>query len=193
LALPYLQSPVALEPRIIGNAATGTLEVPLLGYLTVQESDTIADLVAADESVFTAGAKIASQIAAEAEISLSEAFKIVEDSVAGRVMEPDADAIRLAHAARIETVAQLYSSIGRRNTTAAATAIIRHRLFQPTWGIADTQALPNALREALYQIVADEQQSEREPIKPPSEAELKKPPLVNGKRSKPIGNPSSLI
>ena len=183
---------MALEPRIIGNAATGTLEVPLFGYLTVQESDTIADLVSADESAFTAGARIASQIAVETEISIAEAFKIVEDAVAGRMMEPEADAIRLTHAGRIETVAQLYASIGRRNTTAAATAIIRHRLHQPSWGIADTQALPNALREALYLLVADEQQSEREPVKPPSEAELKKPLPVSGKRSKPTGSKSSL-
>ena len=193
MSLPYLQMPVALEPRIIGNAATGTLEVPLLGYLTVQESDTIADLVSADESAFTVGARIASQISVEAEISIAEAFKIVEDAVAGRTMEPEADGIRLAHAARIEKVAQLYASIGRRNTTAAATAIIRHRLQQPEWGIADTQALPNALREALYLLVADEQRSEREPVKPPTEAELKKLPPVSGRRSKPTGKESSLI
>lgn len=187
---------MGLEPRRIGTPATGILDIPILGFLTVQEEDTITELTSEDDSVFVTAAKIAEQIAlAESTedhpVSIAETFAIVEASVSRQPLEPDAEAIRLRHAAQIERVAQLVASVGARRSTATATAIIRHRLNQPSWTVQQTRELPALLRQELSAIADAEQNPHREAVQPPSEEDLKKLPPVSGKRSKQTGAGSS--
>lgn len=190
--LPYVKPPKACPPRRIGNDASGILEVPVLGGLTVQEADAIADLLTDEVSPFVAEAEAAAAMAAVEECSIAEAYQVVRDGMAGEPLgDPLAEAMRLRHAGRINAVASLYQATGRRNMTAAATAIIRHRLGRPEWAMAETLKLPRLLREGLWQLVRDEQDAEALPAEPVTEDDLKKPPAVDGSPSEPTGPASS--
>jgi len=175
----------------VGTLDSGTLEIPILGGLTVDESDTISMLLAQDQSAFVRGAKLADAIATEEGIELAEAFAIIEQAITGATLEPNAEAIRLKHAERIEQVVQVYQSAGARNMTASVTAIIRHRLERPQWTLEQTGKLPRVLRESIWQLIQDEQAAENLPDNRPTDEELKKPPPASGKGRKPTGAQSS--
>ena len=191
-SLPYIKPPKTFPPRRIGNNASGILEVPVLGGLTVQESDTMADLLANSTSPRVAEAEAAVAMAASEDCTPMEAHKVVQDGLSGLpIDDPLAEAMRLRHAERIDAVASVYQAAGRRNMTAAATAIIRHRLGLPEWTMAETLKLPRLLREGLWQLVTDEQDAEALPVEPVTEDDLKKPPVGDGRPSEPTGGPSS--
>jgi hypothetical protein len=190
--LPYIQPPQTFPPRRIGNKASGILEVPILGGLTVEEADTMAELLAGEASPFVAEAEAAEAMAAAEECSIMEAYQVVRDGMAGEPLtDPPAEAMRLRHAGRIDAVASLYQAAGRRNMRAAATAIIRHRLNRPEWTMAETLKLPRLLREGIWQLVRDEQDAESLPVEPVTEDDLKKPPADDGDPSEPTGPQSS--
>lgn len=188
--LPFIQPPKERELKRVGNEATGILEVPVLGGLTVGESATISELLAMEQSSFIAGAKVADAIAKEENISINEAFSLIESAIAGRTLEPDANEIRLRHATRIEQVAGIYSKAGQRSLEATVTAMIRHRLNLPDWSLDDTKGLPRALFNELWKLAQAEQDAENQPPTPHSEEELKKPLPETGSPPKPIGRKS---
>lgn len=181
--LPFITPPAPRTTRQIGNAQVGVLEVEVRGGLTVGESATISELLAKEQSSFVRGAQIADAIAKEENISLTEAFQVIESAIAGRPLEADADAIRLRHAERIAEVARVYSKAGQVNMTATVTALVRSRCNLPSWSLSDTEAMDKPLFDGLWQLAQDEQGAEDLPSSPPSEDELKKqPPAV------PAGN-----
>ena len=137
--LPWVTAPRQHQPRRVGTLDSGVLEIPILGGLTVDEADTISELLADEQSAFVKGAQIADAIAAEEGITLAEAFAIIEQAVSGAKLEDAAEAIRLKHAERIESVVRCYTSSGSRTMNATITAIIRHRLNQPAWSLEQTQ------------------------------------------------------
>ena len=185
--LPFLKPPAPTTKRRIGNEQCGILEVEVRGGLTVGESATISELLANEQSSFVRGAQIADAIAKEESISLSEAFSIIEDAIAGRNLEPAADAIRVKHAERIEEVARVYAKAGQRNLEATVTALIRSRCALPEWSIDETRGLDKVLFDGFWQLAQDEQAAEDLPSAPPTEEELGKPPQEPGKSRKRTG------
>ena len=190
MMLPFIQPPKTRELRRVGNDSTGILEIPVMGGLTVGESAAISELLAMEQSSFVAGAKIADAIAKEESISLTESFKLIEDAIAGRDLEPEADAIRLRHAARIEQVAAVYAKAGQRSLEATVTAIIQQRLNLPDWSLKDTKSLPRQLFNELWQLAQEEKDAENQPATPHSEDEIKKPLPEDGAPQKPTGKKS---
>ncbi len=191
MSLPFLQAPAKASKRVVGNEASGTLEVPVLGGLTVAESATIQDLLAKDQSSFVKGAQAADAIAKAEGITLTEAFELIEASVAGRELEPAAEAMKLKHAAKIEEVGQVFRSAGQRTQQATVTALIRHRLNLPDWGLADTQGLHRTLFNELYRLAEEETITEDLPSKPRTEEELGKPQAGGGSPKRGTGKRSS--
>lgn len=173
--LTFVTAPAQTKTRRLGTLATGIIEMPELGGLTVDEADTIQELLAMEQSSFVKGAQIADAIAKQEKISISEAFNIIESAISGRQLEQAADEIRCRHAARIEEVARVYTAAGTRNMRATVTALIRHRQNLPDWSMADTGTLPKALRDAIWQLAQDEQAAEDMPSTPPTEDDLGKP------------------
>jgi hypothetical protein len=190
--LPYIKPPQTFPPRRIGNDASGILEVPVLGGLTVEESDTMARLQADDVSPFVIEVETAAAMAAAEECSIMEAYKVVKDGTAGLPLDnPLAEAMRLRHARQIDEVAKVFNAAGSRTMTAGVTAIIRHRLGRPDWTVAETLKLPRQLRKSLWQLVTDEQDAEALPVEPVTEEDLKKPPVGDGSPSEQTGEPFS--
>ena len=189
--LPFLQPPAPTTKRRIGNEHCGILEVEVRGGLTVGEAATISELLADEQSSFVRGAQIADAIAKEEGITLSEAFAICEGAIAGRTLEPAADAIRLKHAAVIDDLARVFAQTGQRNMEASVTAMIRYRLGQANWSMDDTRQMDRVLFQGLWQLVLDEQEAENLPVSPVTDEELGKQPLETGKPRKRTGAPSS--
>lgn len=191
MSLPFLQAPANTSKRVVGNEASGTLEVPVLGGLTVAESATIQELLAKDQSTFVKAAQIADAIAKAEGVTLVEAFELVEAAVAGRELEPEAMAMKLRHAARMEEMGQVLRSAGERTRQATVTALIRHRLGMDEWGMGDTQGLHRRLFDELYRLAEDETVTEDLPSKPRTEEELGKPQAGGGSPRRGTGKRSS--
>ncbi len=173
--LPFITPPVAPTTRRVGNSRSGVLELEVRGGLTVGESATIAELLAGEQSSFVRGAQIADAIAKEENLSLTEAFQIIESAIGGRALEPDADVIRLRHAERIDEVARVFALAGRRDREATVTALIRSRCDQPNWSLSDTLSLDQTLFDDIWALAREEQDAENMPSSPPTEEDLKKP------------------
>jgi hypothetical protein len=173
--LPFITPPAAPTTRRVGNERCGVLELEVRGGLTVGESATIAELLAGEQSSFVRGAQIADAIAKEESLSLTEAFQIIESAIGGRPLEPEADAIRLRHAERIDEVGRVFALAGRRDREATVTALIRSRCNLPNWSLKDTQDLHQDLFDGLWELARQEQDAEDMPSAPASEDELKKP------------------
>ena len=173
--LPFIQPPAATSTRRIGNAKCGIVEVEVRGGLTVGESATISELLATETSSFVRGAQIADAIAKEESISLTEAFQIIESAISGRALEPEAEAIRIRHAMRIEEVARVYAAAGQRNLEATVTALVRSRCAGcETYGLEDVRKMDKALFDGFWALAQDEQAAEDLPARPPTEEELGK-------------------
>lgn len=190
-ALPFVVSPAERIKRRIGNDASGVLELELRGGLTVAESATISELLADEPSTFVRAAQIADSIAAAEEISLLEAFSIVEKAAYGQDLEEGANRIRLKHAKAIEEVVHLFAASGQRNMEASVTAVIRSRLQMPDWSMEDTKGMDRVLFNGIWKLIVDEQEAEQLEMSKPSEEELGKPLRGNGNRRKRGGTKSS--
>lgn len=190
-SLPFVQAPK--EPAILrlGTAASGILEMPVLGGLTVGESAVISELLASEQSAFVKGAQMADAIAKSEDISISEAFSIIESAISGKALEPEADSIRTRHAEQIEQVARVYASAGQRNMEATVTALIQCRCSLPDWTVHDTRKMHRALFNAIWALAQQEQDAEAMPAEPPTEDELGKPLPADGAGLKPTGRKSS--
>lgn len=189
--LPFLTPPAAQQKRKCGNAASGVLEMPVLGGLTVGESAVINELLASEQSAFVKGAQIADAIAKAEEISISEAFSIIESAISGRELEAEAEIIRTRHAAQIAEVARVYASAGQRNMEATVTAMIQCRCKLSDWGIQDTRQMHRALFNAIWALAQEEQEAEAMPNDPPTEEELGKQRPADGAGAKRTGRKSS--
>lgn len=189
--LPFVVAPRKPEIRRVGNEVTGVLEIPVLGGITVGEAAVTAELLANEQQAFVQGARIADAIAKEENISLSEAFHIVEAGAFGRELEPKADEIRTKHAERIEQVARIYASAGRRNMEATVTALLRCRLNLPAWSMDDTHTLHETLFNDLLELAREEQDAENMTASPVTEEAIKKQPPAATTPAKRTGRKSS--
>lgn len=190
-SLPFVQAPDAPTMRRLGTAASGILEMPVLGGLTVGESAVVSELLAAEQSAFVKGAQIADAIAKAEEISISEAFSIIENAISGKALEDKAEVIRTRHAAAIEQVARVYAGAGQRNMEATVTALIQCRCNLSDWTVQDTRQLHRALFNAIWALAQEEQEAEAMANEPPTEEDLGKPLPADGAGAKRTGRRSS--
>lgn len=190
-SLPFLVAPRQHQARRVGTLDSGILEIPILGGLTVAESATVAELLAGDINVFVQGAQLADAMAQAEEISQAEAFAIVEQVMSGIKLDGKAEEIRIRYAERLEALAKVYAATGQRNIEANVTAVLRHRLELPNWGVEDTRKLPRVLLQDIWQLVVEEQNAENLPTNRPTDDDLKKQPPVSGSSRKRTGKPSS--
>lgn len=184
MSLPFVVPPAAATLRRVGTPSTGILEIEVRGGLTVAEAAEINALQANEESSFTKGAQIADAIAKAENISLVEAFQLIQDAVVGNSLEPRAEELRVKHSALIEEVAKVYAAAGERTMRATVTAMIRCRLSQPGWTMEQTAALPRALFQGLWDLAQEEIAAENNESAPPTEDDLKKPQAGNGRISR---------
>jgi len=192
MSLPFVVPPIAASTRKVGTPSTGILEIEVRGGLTVGEAAEISVLQATEESSFTKGAQMADAIAKAENITLVEAFQLIQDVVVGNALEPRAEELRVKHSALIEEVARVYAMAGERTMRATVTAMIRCRLSQPGWSMDQTAALPRVLFQGLWDLAQEEIAAESNESAPPTEDDLKKLQAGNGK-AKRTGKRSSGI
>ena len=190
-SLPFVVPPAPREIRRVGNEQTGVLEIEMRGGLTVYESALISDILIHEQSAFVRGAQIADTIAKEEEISLVEAFNLIEAAVGGGEQDPASEEIRLRHSDRINELIGIYAQAGQRNMQATVTALIKSRCCLPDWELADTQAMDTQLFEELWDLAREEQAAEKMQKAKPTEDDLKKQPPVEKTATKRTGRRSS--
>lgn len=181
LDLPFVVAPAKVKRQRVGTKATGIVELPVLGSLQVGEVITVSDLTGDDESSVVIAAKLAQRISGEQEITISEAFALVEAAALGKDLAPEQDAIRLQYLPEVAELTKSWVERGRKRMLASVTALIQHRLERPGWSMADTVKLPQPLMEALFAFFeAERSAAEPDSYAPPSEEEIKKPQPVVG-------------
>lgn len=190
-SLPFIQAPEAPASRRVGNAGSGILEIPMYGGLTVGESAAITEMLMSEQSAFVRGAQVADAISTAEGISLTEAFSVIEGSIAGRELEERSKELSTKYAAQIQEVSAVYALAGQRNMEATVTALIRYRCNLADWTIEDTRKMPKVLFNDLWQLAQDETEAERTPVAPPTEEELGKQPAASGRGRKRTGKLSS--
>jgi sulfur relay (sulfurtransferase) DsrC/TusE family protein len=166
-----------------GNEQTGILEFPILGGLTVGESQIISQLSGSQESSLAESARLAQQIAKAENISLAEAFGVMEKSLSGTLDDPKQMELIERHQEVIDKLRVFFAQQGIKTQTATVTALIRCRLNLPDWD--DMAHLPRALFDEIWDFAqAETAAEENEPSAPPTEEELGKQPEAskNGKR-----------
>ena len=182
-SLPFIQPPAAPKMHRCGNEQTGILEFPILGGLTVGESQIISQMSGSQESSLAESARLAQQIAKVEGISLAEAFGVIEKSLSGTLDDPKQMELVERHQDVIDRLRVFFAQQGIKTQTATVTALIRCRLDLPDWD--DMAHLPQALFDDIWEFAQSEQaQEEQEPAAPPTEEELGKPQGAskNGKR-----------
>lgn len=190
--LPFLTPPREAQMRRCGNAASGVLELPVLGGLTVGEAALTTHLIGDQESAFVVAARASEAIAKEEQISLSEAFTIIDNALRGVELEDTAEAIRLKYAPLVEQVGKTFAISNQRTMRAQVTALIACRLNQPDWSLEDTDGLHRALFSDLLQLVEDELAAEEnEPPAPADDESLGKPPEASTNERKRTGRRSA--
>lgn len=184
LDLPFVVAPAKRKTERIGSKATGILELPVLGSLQVAEVIDVSDLISGDEKGPVVAAQLAQRISAEQEISLLEAYTLVEQAAVGAQLSDAQEALRLQYLPAIAELTKLYVQTGRKRMLASVTALIRHRLERPGWSLEDTLKLGQPLMEALFAFF-ERERTAAEPLTaaPPSEEEIKKSPPGTGERS----------
>jgi hypothetical protein len=182
-SLPFIQPPAAPKMHRCGNEQTGILEFPILGGLTVGESQIISQLSGSQESSLAESARLAQQIAKTENISLAEAFGVMEKSLSGTLDDPKQMELIERHQEVIDKLRVFFAQQGIKTQTATVTALIRCRLNLPDWD--DMAHLPRALFDEIWDFAqAETAAEENEPSAPPTEEELGKQPEAskNGKR-----------
>lgn len=187
-SLPFIKAPAEPGTKRVGSQGSGILEFPVLGGLTVGESSMISELMSREQSAFVRGAQIADSIAKLENITISEAFAILEDTLRGRQLEASAEAIRLRHADAIESVGRIYQAAGHANMVATVTALIVCRLGIKDWTVEDTATMPRVLYDAIWALAQEETEAEKqEPQDVADEDTLGKPRGESGLSRKRTG------
>ena len=169
--------------RRCGNEKTGVLEFPILGGLTVGESQIINQMSGSQESSLAESARLAQRVAKAEKISLSEAFGVIEKALSGTLDDPKQMELVERHQEVIDELRIFFGQQGVKTQTATVTALIRCRLNLPDWD--DMAHLPRALFDDIWEFAQSEiEREEHEPAAAPTEEELGKQPEAskNGKR-----------
>jgi antitoxin component of MazEF toxin-antitoxin module len=183
----YSLPPATPGVRRIGNATVGIIEVKVLGGLTLEEDETIAELTDTGSRLVVLAAQKAQAIALAEGISDVEAYRIIEDSVFARTLEEAAHRIAIRHAEAIAAVEQAYKDMGTLRRRATVTAILRHRLGEPNI----PAGFPRVLFDGLAALAEEEQAAEKLPSEPMTAEALGKPPEATPAKRKRTGARSS--
>jgi hypothetical protein len=183
----YKQPPAAPQTRLIGNERVGIIEVPVLGGLTIEEDETIAELTDKGSSVMVLASRKAQAIELAEKISLVEAYRILEDAVCAKPQEEAARVIALRHAEAVSEVRTAWTEAGSLNRRATVTALLRHRLGVPEI----PQGFPRVLFNALADLAEEEQAAENLPPQPVTAEALGKPPEAKSSGKRRTGARSS--
>lgn len=180
MALPWLTPPAQQQRTvIIGDETTGTLELPVHGDLLWGETVTISELLESEESTTTNAAQLAEAIAAAEDLTLLDAYDLVQAAVLGTALPEEHRDRMVRYQADIDRLRGLFTRIGQVRMSATVTAIVRHRL-DPDWTPADTAKLPARLFDALWAFAESERAPQ--PVEPPTEDDLKKQPPATTRR-----------
>jgi hypothetical protein len=172
---------------LIGNARVGIIEVPVLGGLTIEEDETIAELNDKGSDVLVLASQKAQAIELAEKITLVEAYRILEDAVYAKPQEEAARVIALRHAEAVAAVRTALTESSTLTRRATVTAILRHRL-----GVQEIPAgFPRVLFDALAQLADEEAAAERMPAEPMTAEALGKPPRAKPSGRKRTGTPAS--
>lgn len=188
LDLPFVVAPSKPKTKRIGTKATGILELPVLRSLQVAEVVAVSDLTTEQDPAIVVAAKLAQRISAEQQISITEAYTLVEAAALGNELSAEQEALRIQYLPEISELTRCWVQRGRDRMLASVTALIRCRLDRPQWTMEDTGHLPQALMEGLFAFFEEERQAAEEPTgAPPSEEEIKKQPPGTGSQPPLIG------
>ena len=192
----YKKPPAAPQTRLIGNEQVGILEVPVLGGLTIEEDETIDEMINSADSVVVLASQAAQRIVleenrtraeGEPELTSLEAYRIIEDSCFYRTMEPKAHSISIRHAEAIVAVRTAHKELESFRSKALVTALLRHRL-----GVHDIPPkFPRLLYYGLVALGEEEKNSEEFPSVPMTAEALGKPQRAKRAARKRTGTPDS--
>jgi hypothetical protein len=192
----YKKPPAAPQTRLIGNEQVGILEVPILGGLTIEEDETIDEMINSADSVVVLASQAAQRIVleenrtraeGEPELTSLEAYRIIEDAIFHRTMEPKAHSISIRHAEAIVAVRTAHKELESFRSKALVTALLRHRL-----GVHDIPPkFPRLLYYGLVALGEEEKTSEEFPSVPMTAEALGKPPKAKRAARKRTGTPDS--
>lgn len=191
MRLPFIQAPKEQTLRKLGNADSGIIEMPVLGGLTVGESAILNELLVDEATGFSEAAKLADAISKAENISISEAYNVIESVIGGQLLEEAAEGIKTRHADAIRRVAQIYTSAGQLNQEAVVTALIASRCNLQDWSLQDTRKLPRVLFTDIYELAQQEIAAEGAQASPPTDEELGKQRRAKRKPSESTGPASS--
>jgi hypothetical protein len=173
--LPFVTPPASRKTVKVGNKDTGILEFEVRGGLTVGESAIITRFLGDQQKSLVLAAKVADAIRAAEDISLSEAYELVQRCVSGDDLEEQEEVIRIRHQDKITELLVQYAELGARNMIATVTAVIQGRLNMPDWTEKDTSTMDKTLFQGVWEFAMSEQAAEGNEDSKPSEEELGKP------------------
>ena len=159
--LPFKTAPQT-ELRLIGNEATGTLEFPVIGDLTVREQAYINQFLSAN-STFIEIARIANKVAKAAKIQPVAAHrfttKCVTHSMTGEgTFDEKEENLKIKFAREIEELTQHLLQAQWERQLITATSLIRHRLEgMQDFDIEDARDLSQQLLIEIYSFALMEQ------------------------------------
>jgi hypothetical protein len=177
LDLPFAVAPAKTKLVEIGTKQTGILKLPSYGSLLVGETITVTDLLGDSEAPIVASARLAQRIAGEQEVSLVEAFDLINLAIGGGELSADQERIRIAYLQELVELTKAFIDNGTRRKQAAVTALLRHRADRPEWALEATTQLPTLLFEQLFEFYERERQAaDPDSGEPASEEAIKKQP-----------------
>lgn len=186
--LPFVVQPQKQEVRRIGSEKSGIIEMPVLGGITVGEAAAIGEYLANTRSSFVKASQAADAIAKAEDISISEAYTIIDKKISREEQEPECEEIAKRHLELIEEVGGVYQLSGQMNMEATVTAMIRYRLKIAEWGLEQTRTLHQDLFDGIWALARQEQGKEPADTTPPSEEDLGKQPEASGAKAKRTGS-----
>jgi hypothetical protein len=152
--------------REVGDPVVGVLTLPVMGDLSVRETEYISKALA-KRSSFVEIAKVSNRIARAEKITPLAAHRFVSQCIAASLgmgeelkgKEAEAhESRRLRYAEEVEALASFLLAQQWRRQVAMATAIIRYRVpGQEEYSETEAEALPGALVLALAQFATEEQ------------------------------------
>jgi hypothetical protein len=173
--LPFVTPPSSKKTVKVGNEKTGILEFEVRGGLTVGESAIITRFLADQQKTLVVAAKVADAIATAENLSLSEAYELVQRTTSGEELEKEEEDIRARHQDKLTDLLMQYAELGSRNMVATVTAVIQGRLSMPDWTERDTMTMDRELFQGVWDFAMSEQNAEGGEDEKPTEEELGKP------------------
>ena len=173
MTLPFLHKPAEPKVKLCGNEASGVLEFPIYGGLTVGESHTIEQMTVTDQPKLVKAAQFSEVVAKRAGITRTEAYDLVQRAVGMQELSEDEEKIMSAYEKEINEQRLFFHGLNVRSNNAQVIALVRCRLGLPDWN--DLANMHKALYDDILELAEEEIAAENMPAAtPPTEEELGK-------------------